>query len=372
LKDWRGTGKPPTKSKEEDKGGPEVLTPKKSHLRNTVPDMQAAQEEDRGQRSQSAPPQDSHKHVSKIDIQPASQDKTQEDNSHQANTQSAGPSPRPKDENAHGQSKPQGGPTVRHIPIFVEGRDEPLLPKEAQDIPVHHETWTSRPQHPPSHSRPQPTPSSWQNQQPSSHQWQTNAKPPQPTPIPKPPPHQKAAPPHQTPKTSQEREIRITRDEPDSSHSTTPPPQKQVKHVETPLEKVAAVQLEVDDLKKKVEQYQGNSKSDKEYIYLDEMLTRNLLKLDNIETEGKEDVRTARKNVIKDIQRYISMLETKVGASNDGQNSAGMEVDSSLSNEISGQSDATTNSSNSQVEQMEVDKQSKGETPNPSDKSKPS
>lgn len=62
----------------------------------------------------------------------------------------------------------------------------------------------------------------------------------------------------------------------------------------------------------KVEQYSGNNRQDKEYVYLDEMLTRNLLKLDDIETEGKDDVRTARKEAIRQIQRCISQLENKV------------------------------------------------------------
>jgi hypothetical protein len=61
-----------------------------------------------------------------------------------------------------------------------------------------------------------------------------------------------------------------------------------------------------------VNEYSGNSRKDKGYIYLDEMLTRNLLKLDDIDTEGKDNVRQARKEAIRTIQRCISMLEGKV------------------------------------------------------------
>lgn len=57
--------------------------------------------------------------------------------------------------------------------------------------------------------------------------------------------------------------------------------------------------------------YAGGSRQDKEYIYLDEMLTRELIKLDDIETEGRENVRQARKNAIRSIQETISLLETK-------------------------------------------------------------
>lgn len=71
------------------------------------------------------------------------------------------------------------------------------------------------------------------------------------------------------------------------------------------------MQKEVDDLAELVRRYVGNSRQDKEYMYLDEMLTRELIKLDDIETEGRENVRQARKNAIKSIQDTISLLETK-------------------------------------------------------------
>lgn len=72
---------------------------------------------------------------------------------------------------------------------------------------------------------------------------------------------------------------------------------------------VANVQKDVLELKQTVDAFKG-SKSSKEYIYLDEMLTRNLLKLDNIETGGKEELRAARKEVIKLIQECINVLES--------------------------------------------------------------
>lgn len=46
-------------------------------------------------------------------------------------------------------------------------------------------------------------------------------------------------------------------------------------------------------------------------MFLDEMLTRELIKLDDIDTEGKENVRTARKQAIRSIQETISLLESK-------------------------------------------------------------
>lgn len=71
------------------------------------------------------------------------------------------------------------------------------------------------------------------------------------------------------------------------------------------------MQKEVDALAEQVRAYTGNSKKDKEYMYLDEMLTRELIKLDDIETEGRDNVRQARKNAIKSIQNTISLLESK-------------------------------------------------------------
>lgn len=59
-----------------------------------------------------------------------------------------------------------------------------------------------------------------------------------------------------------------------------------------------------------VENFNGTRK-DKQYIYLDEMLTRNLLKLDNIETEGKDNIRALRREAIKCIQEYLNKLEAK-------------------------------------------------------------
>lgn len=72
------------------------------------------------------------------------------------------------------------------------------------------------------------------------------------------------------------------------------------------------MQQEVDSLTERVKQYTGSSsRQHKDYMYLDEMLTRELIKLDDIDTEGKENVRVARKNAIKSIQSSISLLESK-------------------------------------------------------------
>ncbi|XP_037093674.1 uncharacterized protein LOC119113469 [Pollicipes pollicipes] len=45
------------------------------------------------------------------------------------------------------------------------------------------------------------------------------------------------------------------------------------------------------------------------YIFLDEMLTRELIKLDDVETGGDDEVRTSRKDVIMSIQNCLGRLE---------------------------------------------------------------
>lgn len=81
-----------------------------------------------------------------------------------------------------------------------------------------------------------------------------------------------------------------------------------------------------------VEQF-GGKRGDKDYMYLDEMLTRNLLKLDTIDTNGKESIRLARREAIKCVQASIAVLEAKsdlhlnekkdgADTSNDGTSSA--------------------------------------------------
>merc|ERR1719328_560425 len=76
------------------------------------------------------------------------------------------------------------------------------------------------------------------------------------------------------------------------------------------LEKLAKIQANVGDLVKQLEKFKG-SKDSKEYKYLDEMLTRNLLALDGLNLEGRDDVRQVRKESIKSINRCLSILESK-------------------------------------------------------------
>lgn len=84
----------------------------------------------------------------------------------------------------------------------------------------------------------------------------------------------------------------------------------QTPHTADCIMKIQAIQRDVLDLMCAVEQF-GGKRGDKEYGYLDEMLTRNLLKLDTIDTNGKDSIRMARKEAIKCIQASIAVLEAK-------------------------------------------------------------
>lgn len=175
------------------------------------------------------------------------------------------------------RNQEEKGPTIRHIPIFVEGRDEPILPKDAAPTGMKRGGCQGKAESNSGKRGTQPEEKRQQQQQ------QTTEPPPQPQQAP-------------------------------------PQPQPQPPSKPDPLNQVADILKEVEELSIRVNEWKGTSRSEKEYIYLDEMLTRNLLKLDNIETEGREEVRTARKDVIRRIQAAISILESKSADSSDQSN----------------------------------------------------
>jgi len=76
------------------------------------------------------------------------------------------------------------------------------------------------------------------------------------------------------------------------------------------IEQIAA---KANELKSTVEQFIGN-KSDKQYIYLEEMLTQLLIKLDKIDSDGQDNIRTMRKNAVRTVQMTIDQLELKAAA----------------------------------------------------------
>ncbi|XP_017036639.1 BAG domain-containing protein Samui isoform X1 [Drosophila kikkawai] len=160
-----------------------------------------------------------------------------------------------------------GGTNIRTIPIFVEGRTEPI-------INAHKEI--------PTQSAP-PSAQEGAETQAQSHFAQQQ----RPTPL----------------NTHQELPAGVAAE----GAAGLPP---QTPHTLDSINKIQDIQRDVLELMGKVEQFKG-TRQDKEYVYLDEMLTRNLLKLDTIDTNGKDSIRLARKEAIKCIQASINVLEAK-------------------------------------------------------------
>ncbi|EDW19704.1 BAG domain-containing protein Samui isoform X3 [Drosophila mojavensis] len=268
-------------------------------LRNTM-DMgvKSNAEQEQGPRSHSAPPPEQ---------QQLNQQYQQQTNPPQFSTQTSPPAQpnlgtgQPQfhktyyapQQQAHPQQKQQtppppqtpGGSNVRTIPIFVEGRAEPVI-NAHKEIPnqsdsgagqAHSQAW-SRAHHAPTQPNQQQRPAPLNTQQPQGdQQLQTDAG---------------AGVPPQTP------------------------------HTVDSIKKIQDIQRDVLDLMAKVEQFRG-TRQDKEYVYLDEMLTRNLLKLDTIDTNGKDSIRLARKEAIKCIQASVNVLDAK--AEENGRRTSGVE-----------------------------------------------
>lgn len=178
---------------------------------------------------------------------------------------------------------PQTGFTRGTSPQRCHSPKGPVHEEHFVKVPVHHEQTSPRTEsararpHSPSQSQPQ-----------SHHQ---------------PPPQQQ----HQQQQHQQQPQRQST---PPQREQTPPQPKPQQPSMNDPITLILSIQTDVLNLMTDVENFTG-TKKDKKYLYLDEMLTRNLIKLDNIETDGKENIRLARKEAIRCIQKCIAVLEAK-------------------------------------------------------------
>ncbi|KAH8286439.1 hypothetical protein KR054_008903 [Drosophila jambulina] len=168
-----------------------------------------------------------------------------------------------------------GGTNVRTIPIFVEGRTEPII-NAHKEIPTQN-------------APPSAQAGAEAHAQTQAHFTQQQ----RPTPLNT-----------QQPLVDQELPGGVAAE---GAPAGLPP---QTPHTLDSINKIQDIQRDVLELMSKVEQFKG-TRQDKEYVYLDEMLTRNLLKLDTIDTNGKDSIRLARKEAIKCIQASINVLEAK-------------------------------------------------------------
>jgi len=78
------------------------------------------------------------------------------------------------------------------------------------------------------------------------------------------------------------------------------------------------IMQEEANLRAQVEAFSGR-RGEKPYLVLEEMLTRLLIKLDRIESDGRDDIRTARKNAVKAVNSTIDLLESRAAASASAQ-----------------------------------------------------
>lgn len=115
------------------------------------------------------------------------------------------------------------------------------------------------------------------------------------------------------------------------------------------LKKIESIVIEADKIKDRVNSFTGK-KSDKEYKYLEEMLNRSILKLDGIEAGDNAGVRQARRAGVKDIQSFLDQLDLKAFVEEDVKKEEPNKMDSSDSNQESGQESMDTETvNNSQV-----------------------
>ncbi|XP_065302403.1 BAG family molecular chaperone regulator 3-like isoform X1 [Dermacentor albipictus] len=102
---------------------------------------------------------------------------------------------------------------------------------------------------------------------------------------------------------------------PPKQGSEPPPPQQQeTKTQSTAEEQIRRISLELADLRQQVLNFSGRP-GDKQYKFLDEMLTRLMIKLDAVDPAGRDDVRQLRKSMIREVQSVINLLEGRPPAS---------------------------------------------------------
>ena len=104
----------------------------------------------------------------------------------------------------------------------------------------------------------------------------------------------------------------------------TEPPKPQMP--KTPIELIADIANGCKELEDRVMNFKG-TKADKEYKFLEEMLTRSILKLDGIESGADDNIRQARKRAVREIQSFLDQLELKAFSQETGVQK--METDSS-------------------------------------------
>lgn len=97
----------------------------------------------------------------------------------------------------------------------------------------------------------------------------------------------------------------------ESSHSTMAAQSKPA------LLAIATIRSDAEALHSKIESF-TSTKDSNEYKYLEEMMERNLCKLDNVEAQGDDEIRAQRKDAVKYIQQCLDQMELKALANETG------------------------------------------------------
>merc|ERR1712018_1117318 len=134
--------------------------------------------------------------------------------------------------------------------------------------------------------------------------------------------------------------VPITIKEEDKPTETKAPPcekKEEENPVDPSLAKLQKVKNDVAELVQKIESYKG-SKEDREYKYLDEMLTRHLCTLDSIEAGGRDDIRQMRKDTILSINRCVSILDARASGKKGNVNNKDADDNNAILDELAAKS----------------------------------
>ena len=93
----------------------------------------------------------------------------------------------------------------------------------------------------------------------------------------------------------------------------------------TALELIEQILVEAEKHTNEVAEFCGK-KSDKQYLVIEEMLTRLLIKLDRIDSEGKEEIRNARREAVRIVQASLDCLEAKATAGTKSPDGGGLQM----------------------------------------------
>ena len=140
----------------------------------------------------------------------------------------------------------------------------------------------------------------------------------------------------------------LDRQPPEEAKSYSLPP-------ESEINKIAEIMKKTGELQVKISTYSGVAAS-KEYIFIEESLVAILLQLDNIDTNGKMEIRKARKSAVCKIQQMLTDLENKAESNMAAtETESTKDVDTVMSDEIAETSsdvEQTSSVTTSEQEQM--------------------